>query len=277
VSTRVLVTGATGNLGRKAIGALAQLDGFELVGIDIDSSDDVGPNVELLRADLSTYDPSWAQRFSDVDVVLHLAADPRPIASWESVLRSNIDASNNVLRAAEKHGVGRFVFGSSNWVLGGYRFTRDALTPTTPPRPVNPYGVSKLVTERAGASTAARCGMSFLALRLGWCQPGDNRPGGHMSFGRWGQELWLSNDDWSQVVQQACTVPFKGFAVVNVMSDNSGMRWDLTETERVLGYRPGSPFDPRVSLRGRVTNSAARLRDALVVPAEGAPRFGARW
>ena len=277
VSARVLVTGAAGNLGRKAIAALAEVDGLSVIGIDHGPVADLGRTAEFIDADLSTYDRSWAKRFAEVDVVLHLAADPRPIATWQSVLRSNLDLSHNVLRAAEDNGVKRFVFASSNWVLGGYRFTTETLTPATPPRPVNPYGFSKLATERDGAAVSERCGMSFLAMRLGWCQPGENVPGPRMAFGRWGQELWLSNEDWHQAVQRACTSPFDGFSVINVMSDNVGMRWDLTETERLLGYRPSSRHIPQMSMRRRITNSAARFRDALVDPGVAAPRFGARW
>jgi nucleoside-diphosphate-sugar epimerase len=277
VTTHVLVTGAAGNLGRKAVAAVAELDGTAVIGIDRGAAGDLGVDVELIDADLSIYDQSWARRFGDVDVVLHLAADPRPIATWQSVMRSNIDLSHHVLHAAEAHGVNRFVFASSNWILGGYRFTNEALKPATPPRPVNAYGVSKLVTERDGAAVSERCGMSFLALRVGWCQPGDNRPGAHMAYGRWGQELWLSNDDWRQAVQRACTAPFEGFAVVNVMSNNVGMRWDLTDTARVLGYRPLSHHVPRVSMRGHVADRAAQLRDAVLAPSAGTARFGARW
>jgi NAD+ dependent glucose-6-phosphate dehydrogenase len=277
VSSRILVTGAAGNLGRKAIAALAELDSLALIGVDRGPVGDLGPTAEFIEADLSTYDPTWAKRFGDVDVVLHLAADPKPIATWHSVLRSNLDLSHHVLRAAEENGVKRFVFASSNWVLGGYRFTSESLTPATPPRPVNPYGFSKLATERDGAAVTARCGMSFLALRLGWCQPGENLPGPRMAFGRWGQELWLSNDDWSQAVQRACTSRFEGCAVVNVMSDNVGMRWDLTDTEHLLGYRPLSRHIPQLPVRRRVTNAAARLRDVVFDPGAAAPRFGARW
>ena len=276
VSTRVLVTGAAGNFGRKAIAALIELDDVVAIGVDGGPAGDLGPETELIHADLSTYDCSWARRFDDVDVVLHLAADPRPNATSQEVLRSNLDLSHHVIRAAEEHGVKRFVFASSNWVLGGYRFTRNTLTPATPPRPVNPYGFSKLATERAGAAVTGRSGMSFLALRLGWCQPGDNLPGPHMAFGRWGQELWLSNDDWRQVVHQTCTMPVAGFAIVNVMSDNAGMRWDLSDADRLLRFRPLSRHVPRISVRGYLTDSAARLRDS-VAPANGTPRFGARW
>ncbi|MEP7202018.1 MAG: NAD(P)-dependent oxidoreductase [Ilumatobacteraceae bacterium] len=274
---RVLVTGAAGNLGRKAIAALLELDEVAVIAVDDQPAHDLGRDVECIQADLSAYDSIWAGRFADVDVVLHLAADPRPVASWQSVLRSNVDLSLNALRAAEEQGVERFVFASSNWVLGGLRFSKQQLTPSTPPRPVNPYGFSKLITERVGALVAARSEMAFLALRIGWCQPGENRPGPHMAFGRWGQELWLSNDDWRQVVQRACTTAFAGFNVVNVMSDNTGMRWDLSETERLLGYRPRSRHTPRLTVRRRISDVAARVRDTLLAPIASAHRFGARW
>jgi nucleoside-diphosphate-sugar epimerase len=61
------------------------------------------------------------------------------------------------------------------------------------PRPINPYGISKLFGERAGESwlgTNPQSGIhSFVAFRIGYCQADDNRPGPHMSMGQWGQEM----------------------------------------------------------------------------------------
>jgi nucleoside-diphosphate-sugar epimerase len=275
LSRRVLITGATGNLGAKAVAALRAIDDVEVTGIaDRQAGADLG--IAVVRADLSVRDDSWYGCFEGVDVVLHLAADMRPTASWESVVANNIDLSFNVLDAAERHRVGRVVFASSNWVLGGYRFRRTRLTPTTPPLPVNAYGMSKLVIERAGAALS-RSGTDFLALRIGWCQPGENRPGPHMAFGRWGQQMWLSNDDWRQAVELACTAPFEGFAVVNVMSDNAGSRWDLSETSRLLGYRPVSRHRPRLTPTRVLTDAGARLRDQVFPARTESPLFGARW
>lgn len=271
---RVVVTGATGNLGRKAVQELAAV-GVDVAGLDLVPGDAAGPTTVV--ADLATYAPGWATAFAGADVVVHLAAEPRPIATWAQVQHANVDVSLNVLRAVEEHGVGRVVFASSNWVLGGYRFTCDALTAATPPRPINPYGYSKIVTERDCAALHARTGVDAVMLRLGWCQPGENRPGPHMAFGRWGQEMWLSNDDWCQAVVAACTVPSPGYEVVNVMSDNAGMRWDLSDTERVLGYRPRSRHTPRLTPRTRLTQEAARVRARWVRPITDAAGRGARW
>ena len=275
MTTRVLVTGATGNLGAKAVGALRALDDVKVIGIaNNPATFDLG--IKVVFADLSVADDSWDDWFEGVDVVLHLAADMRPVASWESVVANNIDLSLNVLDAAERHRAARVVFASSNWVLGGYRFEKGPLTPATPPKPVNVYGMSKLVIERAGAALARR-GTDFLALRIGWCQPGENRPGSHMAYGRWGQQMWLSNEDWRRAVQLACTAPFEGFAVVNVMSDNTGSRWDLSETDRLLGYQPTSRHRPRLSPIRALAETGARVRDRLFPVRNEAPLFGARW
>lgn len=179
---RVIVTGSTGNLGVKALDALARLADREVVRFGRNGQGEAG----VVTADLRHYDAGWARRFAGADAVLHLAADPRPVGTWGSITPLNIDLALNVLRAADEARVRRFVFASSNWVLGGYRFGREQLTAALTPRPVNPYGASKLFVERCGLALAARTGLSFLALRIGYCQPGGNRPGPHMAFGRWG-------------------------------------------------------------------------------------------
>ncbi len=271
---RVLVTGATGNLGRKAVNALASRDDVAVVRIDQRGTDG---DASLVRADLASYDADWAAQFRDVDVVVHLAGEQSPVASWDAVLRSNIDVTVNVLRAADQAAVRRFVFASSNWVLAGYRFTPHRLMPTTPPRPVNPYGVSKLLLERIGLDTAARTDMAFLALRIGYCQPGDNVPGPHMAYGRWGQQMWLSNEDWAQAVERSCTATFEGSAVLNVMSDNASMRWDLADSARVIGYRPRRRHTPRLTPARHIEDAVARLREAARPPMSPTPLLGSRW
>ena len=71
----------------------------------------------------------------------------------------------------------------------------------------------------------------------GWVQPGENHPGDYMG-GDWWRQMWLSNRDFCQLVEKAILVENVQFAVLNAMSNNTGMRWDLSETRRVLGYEP---------------------------------------
>jgi nucleoside-diphosphate-sugar epimerase len=270
---RILITGSTGNLGEKAVVALEAQPGVELIRIGRNSKG-VG---SVVPADLHTYSPDWARHFDGVDTVLHLAADPKPVATWESVKALNIDLALNVLRAAEKASVKRFVFASSNWVLGGYRFSAQPLSAETAPRPINPYGASKLFVERAGIAQSQRTGMAFLALRIGYCAPGANQPGPHMAFGRWGQQMWLSNEDWAQAVVKSCLAPFAGAAVINIISDNAGMRWDLAGALAAIGYVPASHHRPTLGLAGTLRDFSARLREAIWPQFADVPRFGRRW
>lgn len=273
--TRVVITGAAGNLGHKAVDALVGV-GIDVVAIDARELIDERLS-GAVRADLGVYDGAWTSACHGADVVVHLAAEPSPAGSWATVQQANVDVSANVLRAVEEHGVQRLVFASSNWVLGGYRFTDDRLNVETPPWPVNPYGYSKAATERACAALQARTGVDAIVLRLGYCQPGDNVPGPQMAFGRWGQEMWLGNDDWRQAIVAACTVEFHGLAILNVMSANDGMRWDLADTTSVLGYRPTQRHTPRLTRRRRIEDLAAKLRARYVRPLTDASRVGMRW
>lgn len=270
---RVIVTGSTGNLGAKAVAALNQLPGCEIVRLGRNTAREAG----VITADLERYDVGWARHFAGADAVLHLAADPKPVADWATVTPLNIDLSLNVFRAAEEGRVGRVIFASSNWVLGGYRFRRDRLAAALPPRPINPYGASKLFIERYGVSFAARTGIAVLTLRIGYCQPGGNRPGTHMAFGRWGQEMWLGNRDWEQAVIKAVTSPFQGAAVLNIVSANEGMRWDLDEARAAIGYVPAERHAPELGLLRRLKDIGARIRESIVPSGATAPRFGTRW
>jgi NAD+ dependent glucose-6-phosphate dehydrogenase len=270
---RVVVTGSTGNLGEKAVAALDTLGTWDVIRIGRNSKRVPG----IVDADLAQYEPAWAAHFERADAVLHLAADPKPVSSWDSIARLNIELALNVFRAAEHARVRRFVFASSNWVLGGYRFVSAPLTSSLAPRPVNPYGASKLFMERYGFAVGARSGMSVVALRIGYCQPGENRPGPHMAFGRWGQEMWLGNRDWQQAVIKAVTSPFPGSAVLNIVSRNEGMRWDLDEARETIGYVPEERHRPTLTVLSSLKDQAARFREWLFPSGASVPLFGARW
>ena len=269
----VLVTGSTGNLGSKAVAALEAVEDVRTVRIGRNSAG----LPDVISADLSDYGGGWARRFRGMDAVLHMAADPRPVSEWAAVTKLNIDLALNVFRAAEEAQVDRLVFASSNWVVGGYRFGRERLAPGIPPRPVNPYGAAKLFVERAAMALGERTGISVLALRIGYCQPGENLPGPHMAFGRWGQEMWLSNEDWAQAVRRSCLSGCAESAVLNIVSQNEGMRWDLESARASIGYEPASRHAPRLSATALFKDAAARMRDRVIRRHSAKPLFGTRW
>lgn len=229
----VLITGATGNLGQKMRRHLAAASTCELRLLCLNPSNDSA----VTTVDLSQPEDVWGHLFDDVDVVLHFAADSRASADWSSVQRNNIDATLNVFHAAIRHNVRRVVFASSTWAMAGYRFGTERLTTELPPRPVGFYGLSKLICERIGESFARSHELSVICLRLGFRPVADDQ-NVLMSYSRWEQEMWISDRDFVQLVERAIVARDIGFAIVNGESNNPGMRWDLDETRRVLGYVP---------------------------------------
>jgi NAD+ dependent glucose-6-phosphate dehydrogenase len=230
----VLITGASGNIGRKL--RAAWHEHYDLVLIDVAADPD---DPDVIVADLSELDEAWITHFHGVDTVIHLAANPNDAAEWEDLVGPNLDALGNVLHASALAGVDRVIFASSNHVMGGYRDVDDGpIAVARPPRPDGPYGATKLMGERLGRSLASSFDMTFIALRLGWIQPGENRP--ETLTDDWSRGLWLSNGDLVRLFEGAveADVEDRDFVVANGMSNNRGMRWDLTEATEWLDYHP---------------------------------------
>ena len=174
-------------------------------------------------------------------------------------------------------GVARIVFSSSNHVMGRYKeeaLGANELTPDLPPLPgtravINgvledspAYASAKLMGERLLHAVAGRPGsrVTGVSLRVGWCQPGENHPRTISADGIpaareptnltpdaqrdliWFRNLWLSNRDYLQVFTRALTADAALWPapslVLNAMSANRGMPWDLGPTRHYLGYEP---------------------------------------
>jgi uronate dehydrogenase len=244
----VLITGAAGNLGGKL---RRHLEGrLHQRLLDLDPRGDPA----IMQADLARWEPRWVEQFRDVQAVVHLAADPTAHQTWPDLIGPNVDAVVNVFQAAVQTGVRRVVYASSNHVMGGYQDSPqpNLLTTDVPPRPgaryvsagehrdSTPYASAKLFGERLGKCFAEVHGLSVIAVRIGWVRPGENRAEDiPPERGPWFRLMWLSNRDFCQLMERCLLADLpERFVVVNGMSANSGMRWDLEHTYRLLGYRP---------------------------------------
>lgn len=230
----ILITGACGNIGRKLRAAWDEV--YDLVLLDVAAGPD---DPEVLWADLSVLDDDWITHFHNVDTVIHLAGNPNEFSTWEQLQSPNLDVLSNVFHAAALAGVERLIFASSNHVMGDYRDFGDMpITTELPPRPDSPYGGTKLMGERLGQSLARAFDLSFVALRLGWIQHGENLP--ETLPDEWARAMWLSNGDLVRLFECAVEADLEDrtFLVANGMSGNSGMRWDLTPTAEILGFVP---------------------------------------
>ena len=228
----ILITGAAGNIGAKITAHFRETADHELRLLDKSASGDI------TAADFGDWDETWAKHFAGVDTVIHLAGNPSGRTSWASARRDNIAGTSHVLRAARDAKVRRVIFASTNQVMLGYRFKTGPVTTDLPPAPLSPYGISKFACEELGRAFHEETGIDFLAVRIGYFQRGDNPPGAGLYIGAWGQSMWLSNRDMNQFMDKAIAAPSFGFAIVNLESNNTGMRWDLEHTRKIVGYVP---------------------------------------
>lgn len=122
------------------------------------------PRVALCQGDVRDSD-AVRQAVRDMDVVVHLAAEPGVLQSLEAPLRShavNNTGTLHVLEAARQGNIRKLIFGSSNAVLGGAVPGQE----TTLPRPLTPYGVTKLAGEAYCAAYTASFGVPTVSLRF---------------------------------------------------------------------------------------------------------------
>jgi nucleoside-diphosphate-sugar epimerase len=120
--------------------------------------------VEIVTGDLARDD--LRDLLDGVDAVVHLAGEPGVPASWGpafgTYVERNVIATQRLLEGAATAGVRRFVYASSSSVYGP---EQRPLVESAVPRPLSPYGASKLAAEVLVGAYAQQRGLSTVSLR----------------------------------------------------------------------------------------------------------------
>jgi nucleoside-diphosphate-sugar epimerase/GT2 family glycosyltransferase len=164
--TRILVTGATGFVGRALCPALLDA-GYDVVAANRGTT--VIPGVRNLRIGPIDGGTEWGRALDGVDTVIHLAGrvhvmrDPEhnPLDAFR---RINVVGTERLAEAAVRGGVRRLVFLSSIKVNGEYT-TEHAFTEDDPPAPIDAYGISKWEAEQCLLGFAQRGDIETTVLR----------------------------------------------------------------------------------------------------------------
>ena len=165
----VLVTGGAGYIGSHAV--LALLDaGWRVVVVDnlvTGFAWAVDDRATLIEADVADDDAVRAAiREHDVRAIMHFAGSvvvPESVSDPLKYYRNNTAASRALIESAVACDVPHFIFSSTAATYG----IPDSKTVSedTPTRPINPYGMSKLMTEYMLRDVAAAHPMNYCALR----------------------------------------------------------------------------------------------------------------
>jgi nucleoside-diphosphate-sugar epimerase len=164
---KFLVTGAAGFIGSHLAEHLLGL-GHDVVGVDcftdyydVAVKEENAGGLDVERFDLAERDLD----LGGVDGVFHLAGQPG-VRSFGDVFdeyaHHNLLASRRVFDAAARAGV-RVVFASSSSIYGDAE--RYPTGEDTPPRPISPYGVTKLGCEHLAYAYAQGFGLDIVTLR----------------------------------------------------------------------------------------------------------------
>jgi UDP-glucose 4-epimerase len=165
----VLVTGGAGYIGSHAV--LALLDaGRKVVVLDnlvTGFADAVDPRAAFVQGDVSD-EALVARIIADhrVHAILHFAGSvvvPESVADPLKYYRNNTAATRSLIESAVTGGVRHFIFSSTAATYGTPE--RVPVQEDDPKRPINPYGMSKLMSEMMLADVAAAHPLTYCALR----------------------------------------------------------------------------------------------------------------
>lgn len=165
----ILVTGGAGYIGAHVTAALAA-SGRSVVVLDdlsTGTADRVPDGVTLIEGDVGDAAVVGAALHDHgVTAVIHIAAKKQVGESVARPLwyyRQNVTAMATLLEGCVDAGVGRFLFSSSAATYG--MGSGGVIEEDDPPRPINPYGESKLIGEWLLADVARATGLRYAALR----------------------------------------------------------------------------------------------------------------
>ena len=168
---KILVTGAAGFIATSLIPKLVAQN-HQVVGVDSLVSQTTNQQFTENICSHHFFDINDSGRLeellSGVDVVFHLAAKGNVIESVENPLanfNSNVSSTLSLLEAMRNKGCQKIIFSSTGGALMG-----DACPPvneSTLPKPISPYGASKLACEGYLSAYMGSYGFSSIVLRFG--------------------------------------------------------------------------------------------------------------
>jgi len=261
----VLVTGGCGFIGANLVRSLLADDGWSVRVVD-DLRTGRTEHLEGLEADVrvgDAGDPDVLEPALDgADAVVHLASQTgvQPsVENPEADFEGNTRTTFRVLDACRRAGVPRVVFASSGAAVGE---VTPPIHEEVVPRPVSPYGASKLAGEAYCRAFAASFGMDTVALRFSnvygpFSLHKKNAVPNFIKRSLSGEPLVIYGDgaqtrdfvfveDLCDAIRRALTTPGVGGEVFQVATGVETSVVELAEAvQEVTGATGGVQFEPK--------------------------------
>lgn len=164
----ILVTGGAGYIGSHAVLALCDA-GHRVVVVDnlvTGFAWAVDPRATLVQANIEDDAVRDVMRAHNVRAIMHFAGSvvvPESVSDPLKYYRNNTAASRSLIESAVACAVPHFIFSST---AATYGIPDEVpVREDMPKRPINPYGMSKLMTEHMLADVAAAHPINYCALR----------------------------------------------------------------------------------------------------------------
>ncbi|MDL5602124.1 NAD(P)-dependent oxidoreductase [Bacillus subtilis] len=227
---KILITGASGQIGRAFWTARNDKSDLRLADIDVVTLPDSAQRFTLDIRDQA----SCLEACEGIHTVIHLAADPNPDADFtSSLLPVNIIGTYNMLFAAKAQGCKRFIFASSAQAIEGY--PKDVqIHEWMAPKPGNLYGVSKAFGEALASMYANDGQMTTIAVRIA------NVARFHAGETHSSRDVaaFISYRDVVALLERCVEADLSGFHVVHGVSGNRYKRLSIDQTRKTIGYTP---------------------------------------
>lgn len=271
-----MVTGGAGFVGATLVRRLVA-SGYRIRVFDNLSTGDTahlaGVDAELVRGDIRDAD-AVDRALKGLDAVIHLAAAGSVIGSIADPaanFEANVLGTFQVLDAARRAGVERTVQASTGGALIG-----DATPPVNEkslPKPLSPYGASKLAGEGYAHAFAKTYGIRTVAVRFGnvygpWCAHKRGVINVFFESLHDGAPLIIYGDgtasrdyvhvsDIAQALQLALEKDVPGGTVVHAASGVETTVTELADLCRRAAGKPGHPIEYRAKRAGEVGRNFA--------------------